>query len=114
MAGACVGGGGSVQTVPDVVHPGDTARLQLRLSVTGGRIAGRYDDVALYYRLVGAADYERAQEPRPLAVDERHVTYEFTIPPYPAGTRGPIEYYFTAALDGHPARIPAMKQIRIE
>ena len=118
------GGGGSNHTAPDTVRAGEPATLQLDLFVTGNgaRVAGQYTQIALYYRLLPRAPgapadltFRRAPEPRRVSVDERHETYTFTIPPYPAGTRGTIDYYFTALIKGGtPDPIPGMKPIRVE
>jgi hypothetical protein len=113
---AVAGGGGSTQTVPDSVLAGEPATVELHLSVIGNNahIEGQYSNVALFHRLVGASDFQRVDPSRHVAVDDRHETYVFTIPPAPAGSTGSIELYFTATLSGQTTRIPGMKQIRIE
>jgi hypothetical protein len=109
------GGGGSIQSSPESVKAGEPAVLRLELSVwgSGKDISGRYADVAVFYRLVGAAQYEGPLKAQPVPHDAKHESYEFTIPGYPTGTTGEIEFYFALKLDGQPSRIEGLKKIRI-
>ncbi len=114
------GGGGSSLTVPDSVRVGDAATATLELSVWGGGgpVAGRYTDVRLYYRLVGQPDYGVLQS-SPVPKDYggkftgKYEVYTFTIPPYPTGTTGEIEYYYEAKLDGEQNHGTGAKKTKI-
>ncbi|HEX9503219.1 MAG TPA: hypothetical protein VF974_02755 [Patescibacteria group bacterium] len=115
------GGGGSSQYAPDTVKTGQPAEIKLDLSVTSGTISGRYNRVSLYYKLVGDADNKSITNnpvPKIFSGDQskfngKYETYTFTIPPYPKGTKGEIEYYITLALDGHTSKIDGIKRIKI-
>lgn len=108
------GGGGSEQAAPDEVKAGEPAVIQLTLSVwgAGGAIRGRYTDISLHYRLAGEGDFEPLR-PKLISQEEKREVYEFTIPAYPAGTVGEIEYYLELKLDGHHSRINGMKRIKV-
>ena len=80
----------------------------------GWSVAGRYRDVRLRYRLVGAPEFRTAGPARRIPIDRKHERYEFTIPPYPHGTRGEIELAFSLTLDEERNEFPGYKQIRIE
>jgi len=100
-----------------VIAAGKPATMRLVLSVfgSGGGVRGRYKDVALHYRLVGDSTFRRAVTPPPRPIDRKRESYDFVIPPFPQGTRGELEYFFVAHLDGHqgPA-IEGIKKIRVE
>jgi len=108
------GGGGSDQVVPDIIKAGEPAVIKLDLSVwgSGGAIKGRYTDISLHYRLVGEDSYKTLL-PKLISQGEKREVYEFTLPAYPKGTDGEIEYYFELKLDGHPSRVDGMKKIKI-
>jgi hypothetical protein len=107
------GGGGSTQIAPEKMGTNERAVIKLELAVwgAGGPIKGRYTDVVCYYHLVGENGYQ-ALRADPIAKDERHEVYEFTIPP--VGTTGEIEYYFEMKLDGHLSRVNGINRIRVE
>jgi hypothetical protein len=118
LLGGCAfgpGGGGGTQTAPDSVKPGEPAVIKLELSVwgSGGDIKGRYRDIAVSYRLVGERGYKMLS-PRLVSQDKKHEVYQFTIPAYPEGTKGEIEYFFDVTLDGHHSRIEGIKKIKVE
>lgn len=108
------GGGGSVQAAPDAVKAGEPAVVRLTLSVwgAGGAIKGRYTDISLHYRLAGDEGSETLR-PKFVSREEKREVYEFTIPAYPKGTVGEIEYYFELKLDGHHSRVNGMKKIKV-
>jgi hypothetical protein len=78
-------------------------------------------DVSLEYRLVGE---EKLIKTKPVLVSRKApkislpnyevFTYMFTIPGYPAGTRGEIEYFTNLTLDGMPNHHEGTKKIRLE
>lgn len=115
------GGGGSDQIVPDSVKAGEPAAIVLVLSVwgSGGPIKGRYKDLLMNYRLTGEEHYKSVQ-PEPAAVPykefdkDKFEAYRFTIPAYPAGTKGEIEFNFDVKFDGHKNNIVGVKKIRVE
>jgi hypothetical protein len=106
------GGGGSTQVAPDAIKVETPATIQLELSVwgKGGPIKGRYTEISLHYRLVGENTYTTVKPKLVFQGREREI-YEFTIPPYPRGASGEIEYYFDLKLDGHYSRVVGMKRI---
>ncbi len=108
------GGGGSTQTAPDSIRVEEDGWLKLELSVwgEGGPIAGRYTNVAAYYRLVGEDSYTSSPGKLVSQNKDREV-YEFAISPYPKGTQGEIEYYFELKLDGHPSQVKGLKRIKV-
>lgn len=108
------GGGGSDQLVPDSIESGKPSSLKLELSVwgSGGSIKGRYTDLLLHYRCVGQEEYQTA--PPQLASSTTNTeVYVFTIPAFPAGTKGSLEFYFDVKLNGVPNHIPGMKKVPI-
>ena len=111
---APAGGGGSTQTAPDSVEAGEPAVIELELSVWGSRegIQGRYTGVEAYYRLVGESKYGSVK-PRLVLQEKDREFYKITIPAYPEGTQGEVEYFITLNLDGHPSRINGMKKVKI-
>lgn len=111
------GGGAAEQVVPDVITAGQPATLQLKLSIfeANARVKGRFKDVALRYRLVGDSTFRVAQTPQPRQIARNVETYDFILPPFPPGTRGKMEFFFTAHLDGHPSpAIEGIKQVRVQ
>jgi hypothetical protein len=108
------GGGGSTQIAPDVVNAGEPTVIKLELTVwgAGGSIKGRYTDVYLHYRLVGETTYKKVQ-PKLVSQYETQEIYDLTIPSYPKGTSGEIEFYFELKLDGHVNQIEGLKKIKL-
>lgn len=114
------GGGGSEQYPPDEAKTGEPAVIKFYVEVWGGGgpINGRYTDLALHYRLTGENDY-KAVLPQPATLPANYTTnpnlqweaYQFTIPPYPQGTTGQIEYYIDLKLDGHASHVDGIKKI---
>jgi hypothetical protein len=116
VAASCfqIGAGGSNQVAPDSIRASEPAVIKLELLVwgEGGPIKGRYTDVTCHYRLSGEQTHAiLVSVPSPQ--DDKHEVYEFTIPGYPAGTTGDIEYYFEMKLDGQPSRIDGIKKIHL-
>lgn len=117
------GGGGSDQTAPDSIKTGEPAPVKINFSVwgSGGPIKGRYTEVILYYRLVGEATYKALRsDPVPVIFtgdqqkfDGKYESYIFTIPPYPKGTNGEIEFYYEMKLDGYFNHVDGLKKIKI-
>ena len=109
------GGGGSEQIVPDVVHAGQPATFRLVLSAVDiNWVTGRFRDLKLFYRLAGDSSCAQVQPSRRFAVDHGREGYDFTIPPFPSGTRGTLEFYFTFRFDGHPNTAQGYRTVRVE
>jgi hypothetical protein len=117
------GAGASEQIVPDTTRAGEPAVVTIVFSVwgSGGPVKGRYKDIVFYYRLVGETNYKSLQ-PEPVALptgydypDNRdtHETYRVTIPAYPKGTTGDIEFYFEKNFDGYQSRTDGLKKIHV-
>jgi hypothetical protein len=115
MLGCIVpGGGGSQQTLPEVIRAGEPAVIQYDLmahDLPWSR--GRFRDVTLFYRLVGDSVYRSVRPSSRKRVDRAREAYEFRIPAYPSGTEGEVELYFTNTFDGHPNRTPGWKKIPV-
>jgi hypothetical protein len=107
-----VGGGGSDQVLPSVIEPGRPAEIRLELSVwgEGGSIKGRYSNIELHYRIVGDVDYKQLYPQLLSSTSDREV-YIFTLPPFPAGTTGYVEFYFELKLNGVQNHIPGVRKI---
>ena len=120
------GGGGATHSVPDIATT--TKPIQIMVILTtwggGGSISGRYKDTSLYYRLVGEDIYNKVNSvPTPLPENykaamerDKNNQYEailFTIPAYPKGTKGEVEYYVDTILDGHFNRQNGIKTIKL-
>src|SRR5205807_1788890 len=111
LARGLAGGGGSTQTAPDVVKTGEPATVKIDFSVwgAGASIKGQYTDVRFYYRLVGEPSQKLLTAvPAPIVFtggqskfNGMYESYAFTIPPYPKGTRGEIEYACEFKFGGH-------------
>lgn len=111
------GPGGATQDAPDAVRAGEPATVRLELWITepNRSIKHRYEDVRLRYRLRSETSFKQAPTPEPTIVARDHEWYDFTIPPFPAGTRGEIEYYILFTFDGHPnPPMEGIKHIRVE
>ena len=108
------GGGGFNQTSPETVRAGEPAILTLEAYVwgAGGPIAGRCTQVAAFYRLTGSTEYQKVL-PTLVSQNDKRELYRFTIPPFPAGTEGQIEFYFEVKLDGYLNHINGLKKITI-
>lgn len=117
------GGGGISETAPDNVKAGEPAFVTLELSVWGGGgpVSGRYTNVVFYYRKVGETNYKSLTSnpiPKVFTGDQekfngKYESYTFTIPPYPKGTTGEIEYYYDMKLDGQLNHTVGFKKIKI-
>jgi len=122
--GSGIGGGGSQQYAPDTVQAGESANVTLIVTATGGggKIQGRFTNISLHYRLVGENTYKSIQ-PQSVVLPDNFQTvqsktfqseaYEFTIPPYPKGTVGEIEYYTEMTFDGYPSKTDGIKKIKL-
>lgn len=109
------GGGGSEQIVPDVIHSGQPATFQLVMSAVDiNWVSGRFRDLKLFYRLAGDSSYQQVAPSRRFKVEQNREGYDFIIPPYPSGTRGTLEFYFTYRFDGHPNSASGYKAVRVE
>lgn len=118
------GGGGSEQYAPDTIKTGKVAVIKLYVSAWGGGgpIKGRYTNLSLHYKLVGENIYNNVQ-PQSVALPDNYQkvvsktnqweAYEFSIPPYPNGTAGEIEYYIDLTFDGYPSRQNGIKKIKL-
>ena len=117
------GAGASDQIVPDTVKAGEPSVVTIVFSVwgSGGAIKGRYKDIFFYYRLAGESSYKKLQPelvklpPEYDYPDNRdtHEAYQVTIPPYPKGTTGYIEFYYEKTFDDYHSRTNGLKRIRV-
>ncbi len=122
--GSGIGGGGSEEIAPDTVQAGEPADITIIVTATGGggKIQGRFTDLSLHYRLVGENTYKSIQ-PQSIVLPDNFKTvqsktfqseaYKFTIPPYPKGTTGEIEYYTEMTFDGYQSHQDGVKKIKI-
>lgn len=120
------GGGGVNHVIPDRVMAGEPAIFSVVLTTWGGggAIAGRYTNISLGYRLVGEDTYTTLQ-PKHVVLPKnyqeaitrdrtnQYEAYDFTVPPYPLGTTGEIEYYLDTTLDGHLNHQEGIKKVRV-
>ncbi len=119
-----LGGGGSHHYAPETVLAGESADVTLIVTATGGggKIQGRFTNISLHFRLAGENAY-RPLRPQPVILPDNFKTvqsktfqseaYTFTIPPYPKGTTGEIEYYTEMIFDGHLSRKDGLIKIKI-
>lgn len=122
--GGSIGGGGIQQYAPDTVQAGEPADITLIATATGGggNIQGRFTNLILHYRLVGENAYKSIQ-PQSIILPDNFKTvqsktfqseaYKFTIPAYPKGTTGEIEYYTEMTFDGYPSKTDGIKKIKL-
>lgn len=122
--GGSIGGGGIQQYAPDTVQAGEPADITLIATATGGggNIQGRFTNLTLHYRLVGENAYKSIQ-PQSIALPDNFKTvqsktfqseaYKFTIPAYPKGTVGEIEYYTEMTFDDYPSKTDGVKKIKL-
>ncbi len=120
-----LGGGGVNHIIPDSVMAGEPAIFSVVLTTWGGgAIAGRYTNISLGYRLVGEDTYttlqpkhavlpKNYQEAMTRNRTNQYEAYDFTLPPYPLGTTGEIEYYLDTTLDGHLNHQEGIKKVRV-
>ena len=123
--GGFAGGGGSEYIVPDIAKTGEPITIGLILNTWGKHtklISERYTNISLNYRLVGESSYKTLQ---PKLVDlpanykaaisdiVQYEKYEFTIPAYPIGTKGEIEYYVDMTFDGYASHTEGIKKIKV-
>lgn len=100
------GGGGVTQEVPDMVMAGTPITFYLYPSIWGKgakKIEKIYPSATVYYRLVGEEQY-RVVPGKSIPLPENYRSavsdtlnwkaFEFSLPAYPLGTTGEIEYYF--------------------
>jgi hypothetical protein len=115
-------GCGTTEYPPDSVRAGEAIPIRFEVSTWGsGHQAKRVKDISLEYRLVGE---ERLATLKPVLLSSKApknsvpnnevFTYVFTIPAYPAGTRGEVEYFTNLTLDGFPNHHQGTKKIKIE
>lgn len=120
------GGGGATHSVPDVATTTMPTQIMVVLTTWGGggSISGRYTDTSLHYRLVGEDIYNKVDPvsaPLPdnykeaMARDKsnQYEALSFTIPAYPKGTKGEVEYYVDTTLDGHFNHQNGIKTIKL-
>jgi len=122
--GSGIGGGGHELTVPDTIKTGEPTDIQLIITATGGggSIKGRFTNISFSYRLVGEKTYKTLQ-PQPITLPDNFKAVQsksfqseankFTIPPYPKGTIGEIEYYNEMTFDGYPSKTEGNKKIKV-
>ena len=115
LASNLVGGGGLNIQLPEEIVSGETTNFLVVASVWGGggSIEGRYTDLSLGYRLNSDGEYsvlfpELAELPDNYkrAMTEpggknQYEAYSFTIPAFPSGISGQLEYYIDSTLDGY-------------
>lgn len=118
------GGGASEQIAPDTIQTGESTDITFVVTATGGggKIGGRFKDISLHYKLAGETIYKNIQ-PQQIDLPDNFETaqsktfqseaYKFTIPPYPKGTTGEIEYYIEMTFDGYKSHQDGVKKIKI-
>lgn len=126
------GGGGVSQEVPDTVMVGEPIIFYLYPSIWGKgakKIEKIYPGATVYYRLIGEEQY-RAVSGKSVPLPENYRAavsdtlnwraFEFSLPAYPLGTTGEIEYYFELQDPTNPnhsdgkSRIDGMKKVQLE
>lgn len=124
-AGGVAGGGGSEHIVPDTAKTGEPITVGLILNTWGKHtkpISERYTNISLYYRLAGKSDYKSLQSKLvdlpanyKIAISDtaQYEKFEFTIPSYPKGTTGEIEYYVDMTFDGYLNHTEGIKKIKL-
>lgn len=122
--GSGIGGGGHELNVPDTIKTAESTDIELIVTATGGGgpIKGRFTNISFHYRLVGENTYKILQ-PQPVTLPDnfknvqsksfQSEAYKFTIPPYPKGTTGEIEYYTEITFDGYPSKTDGNKKIKV-
>ena len=125
LASGCdlAGGGANFQVLPDSIEAGQPGVIVIVFSVwgSGGPVKGRYKDIVFHYRLVGENTYKSiSPEPTPVPskydnpeTRDRFEAYKFTIPPYPPGTTGELEFYYESTFDGTRDRTEGLKRIKV-
>ncbi len=126
------GGGGVTQEVPDTVMTGTPITFYLYPSLWGRgvrKIEEVYPGATVYYRLVGEVQYQTvAGKSIPLPENYRAAVsdtlnwraFEFSLPAYPLGTTGEIEYYFEVKNPTNPNypggkfRVDGVKKVKLE
>ena len=122
--GSNLGGGSQRLNVPDTIKTGESTDIESIVTATGGGgpIKGRFTGISFSYRLMGENSYKTLQ-PRPIVLSDnfkavqaksfQSEAYKFTIPPYPIGTAGEIEYYTEMTFDGHHSKTDGDKKIKV-
>lgn len=126
------GGGGVREEVPDTVMAGEPITFYLYPSTWGKgakKIEKIYPGATVFYRLVGEKEYQLViGKPVPLPENYRAAVsdtlnwraFEFSLPVYPIGTTGEIEYYFeiqNPTNPNHPDgkfRVEGIKKVKFE
>jgi hypothetical protein len=87
----CTGPGGIRQHVPDAVSSDEpiVIGLEIYLGPCETKVEDEYEDVKLYYRLVGAGSYDELTTYEVIPKGRSRDVYEFAIPPQ--GGKGEIE-----------------------
>jgi len=118
------GGGGSEQYAPDTVKTGELTVIKFYVHTwgAGGPINGRFTNISLHYRLISENTYNAVQ-PKLIALPDNYQkvvsetnqweAYEFTVPPYPEGATGEIEYYIDMTFDGYPSHLDGIKKMKL-
>lgn len=124
IGGGNLGGGGYELNVPDTIKTGESTDIELIVTATGGGgpIKGRVTNISFHYRLVGENTYKILQ-PQSIALPDnfkavqsksfQSEAYKFTIPPYPKGTTGEVEYYTEMTFDGYSSKTDGNKKIKV-
>jgi hypothetical protein len=122
--GSNIGGGSQRLNVSDTIKTGEPTDIESIVTATGGGgpIKGRFTNMSFHYRLVGENSY-RILQPQPIALPDnfkavqsksfQSEAYKFTIPPYPIGTIGEIEYYTEMTFDGYSSKTDGIKKIKV-
>jgi hypothetical protein len=112
-ASGVAGGGGSEQIAPDTVKAGESAKVDLKLSVWGGsgQIQNRYKNIFLNYQITDE-DLLGQLSPKLISQDDKSQTYEFSIPTH-NNSSGEITYSFEFKFDGQTNRIEGIKKIKV-
>ena len=110
---------------PNTIKTGEPTDIDLIISGTGGdaTINTHITKLLLYYRLVGEDTYTIIQSQASSLPDNYKAVqskiflsnaYKFTIPPYPKGTSGEMQYYILMTIDNNtPTKIDLNKNIEV-
>lgn len=125
FADSILSSGGQELNVPDTIRTGESTDIELIVTRIGrDQIKGHFTDISFHYRLVGENTYKVLQS-QPIALPDnfkewvksnkiaKAEAYKFTIPPYPKGTTGEIEYYTEMTFDGNPSKTDGNKKIKV-
>ena len=109
LVGFEMGTGIVARNAPDEVVIGQPIRIVFAASVPGGKIAGRFKNVVLYYHPVGETDYRPRQLLEHNLINNKHENFVFII--QPQSKAGVVNFYFEYVFDNKARKIEGGKQI---